>query len=596
MQALREREAPKPDWQQYTIEKLPIFISLKEWSTSGHTRLETFLAYQFDVCNFPDAEAFIHALLQSGKALVLFDGLDEVNQERDQRRNLVTLLNDFARKYHCSQCLITCRIAANEYMFADFRDVEMADFTRDQIHRYAEKWFGEETQEDIDKRKQFIAELYEDQNEGLRELCSLPLLLSMLCLAYEDTLEFPQRRADLYWNALDALLRRWDTSRNIRRDEIYKGLSLQHKLDLFSAVAIQTFDNGEYFIRQSDLEEMLRTYLLTLPDAQPRAGIPARDVLKAIEAQHGIFVERAQSIYSFSHLSFQEYFAARYIATHERQGACTRLMQQRLLDNRWREVFLLTVSQLSESDAFFADMQQQMDAQIKVYPTVVRMLAWCNQKAVVAAVDQTAKEQLEFRVAYISLAHAHAHHYNYSLAIDFALFYAHSVAEIYRSIKDFDQVVKFIPAYADYWTELLEMGDTLAQEAPNTKSFVIQLKQLTPPNDQQAQAAWDGFADALHDIMLRERDMGHEWTLSEDEYHALNDYFRASELMVQCLNLARVHDRDAVYARMLQPPAVDEAKKDDTEKALAVAARSDDKSWREWVQEVTRRIGWRTNA
>ena len=41
-------------------------------------------------------------------------------------------------------------------------------------------------------------------------------------------------------------------------------------------------------------------------------GWPA--VLKAIEAQHGIFSQRAQRIYSFAHLTFQEYFTAQYIA------------------------------------------------------------------------------------------------------------------------------------------------------------------------------------------------------------------------------------------------------------------------------------------
>lgn len=35
-------------------------------------------------------------LLADGKAIVLFDGLDEVNMENDQRPTLVRLLQDFA--------------------------------------------------------------------------------------------------------------------------------------------------------------------------------------------------------------------------------------------------------------------------------------------------------------------------------------------------------------------------------------------------------------------------------------------------------------------------------------------------------------------
>jgi predicted NACHT family NTPase len=36
-------------------------------------------------------------------------------------------------------------------------------------------------------------------------------------------------------------------------------------------------------------------------------------VLKSIEWQHGLLVERSRRIYSFSHLTFQEYFTARHI-------------------------------------------------------------------------------------------------------------------------------------------------------------------------------------------------------------------------------------------------------------------------------------------
>jgi predicted NACHT family NTPase len=35
------------------------------------------------------------------------------------------------------------------------------------------------------------------------------------------------------------------------------------------------------------------------------------DILKSIEAQHGLLVERSRGIYSFSHLTFHEYFTAR---------------------------------------------------------------------------------------------------------------------------------------------------------------------------------------------------------------------------------------------------------------------------------------------
>lgn len=91
------------------IDKTPIYISLKEWEDSG-LELLPFVVQLFDICSFPDAQAFIENLLSSDQALVLFDGLDEINQEGGKRTKLIRLINNFSKKYKNAQIIITCRI------------------------------------------------------------------------------------------------------------------------------------------------------------------------------------------------------------------------------------------------------------------------------------------------------------------------------------------------------------------------------------------------------------------------------------------------------------------------------------------------------
>ena len=112
---------------EQTLDKIPIFISLKEWADSRQELLH-FIAQRFDICDFPDATPFVEVLLKSGNAIALFDGLDEVSEEngRDQQ---TAEINNFVQKYHRTQCLITCRIAASDYSFKPFTYVEIADFT-----------------------------------------------------------------------------------------------------------------------------------------------------------------------------------------------------------------------------------------------------------------------------------------------------------------------------------------------------------------------------------------------------------------------------------------------------------------------------------
>jgi hypothetical protein len=75
-------------------------------------------------------------------------------------------------------------------------------------------------------------------------------------------------------------------------------------------------------------------------------------VLQAIEAQHGLLIERAQSIYSFSHLTFQEFFAARHIVSNPHNLQFEALASH-AHDERWRELLLLTASMLTTESAMF---------------------------------------------------------------------------------------------------------------------------------------------------------------------------------------------------------------------------------------------------
>jgi hypothetical protein len=89
-------------------------------------------------------------------------------------------------------------------------------------------------------------------------------------------------------------------------------------------------------------------------------SLDSEAVLKAIEAQHGIFVERAKHIYSFSHLTFQEYLTARYFVDNAGNSGLAKLVRQHITNGTWREVFLLITSMLDQADDFLLAMTQQV--------------------------------------------------------------------------------------------------------------------------------------------------------------------------------------------------------------------------------------------
>ena len=392
--------------------RVPIFVGLKQLSDSGLSVFD-FVVNEFDVCDFPDAADYLGRLLKAGKAILLFDGLDEVNVADEERARLIMDVEKFTRKYDRCQRLITCRLASNDYSFQNYTYVEMADFNEGQIREFVVKWFsGDDKQRE--RRDLFLSELDKAESEGLRELARVPLLLALLCLGFEETLKLSSRRAELYQEALDALLRKWDAGRNIQRDEIYRGLSPKRKEQMLAQVAAETFDRAEYFIPKKVLARSFETFLARVPNVPAEAD--GEVVLRAIIEHHGLFLERARGIYSFAHLTFQEYFTARYVVDYQKDGTLPRLVEH-YADPRYREVFLMTAAQLPDGMEFFDQFLKRLADDARRYPAVVGLLRQGAHKAATAVGADVSAATVRSIYLFLALALTHSR----DLARDLAL-------------------------------------------------------------------------------------------------------------------------------------------------------------------------------
>lgn len=334
--------------------RIPIFVSLRDLSTSNEL-LTNFIVEQFDICRFPEAEPFIQRVLEQGKCIVLLDGLDEVDKSRENE--IIKQIRAFSDKYNENHYILSSRIASHSYCFEKFTDIEMADFDDMQIEMFVNNWFGR----DSIKASLCLASLKDDKS--VRELASIPLLLTLLCIAFDEAMGFPSNKAELYEEALGALLKKWDASRSIKREDIYKNLSTRRKESLFGKVAYITFEKNRYFFSQRILEKFIAEFIRNLPEAvEDNLELDSEAVLKSIEAQHGLFVERARGIYSFSHLTFHEYFAAKYLVDNAAKGTLENLVKNHLTDERWSEVFLITTGMLQEADAFLLLIKEKVDS------------------------------------------------------------------------------------------------------------------------------------------------------------------------------------------------------------------------------------------
>ncbi|ARV59167.1 signal transduction protein [Nostocales cyanobacterium HT-58-2] len=555
---------------QFQSDRFPIFITLKDFAEApGQPNVLKYITKWLSNHKLTNAKGLAEQLLREGKVLVLLDGLDEV-QEKDTKR-VLNQVQEFSYQFNNNQFVITCRIAAKEYTFQGFTEVEVADFNKDQIATFAQNWFSVK---DPVKGKRFIQKL--EENKPIQELATSPLLLTLLCLVFGEAGNFPVNRSELYKEGIDVLLKKWDVGRNIERDEVYKDLSLQRKEDLLSHIALTTFERGDYFFKKKTVEEYIIDFISNLRNArteQKELELDSEAVLKSIEAHHGLLVARATGIYSFSHLTFHEYFTAREI----KERSAWEKLTKHITEKRWREVFLLTTGMMRKADDLVQLMKQKIDGLLAKDEKLQEFLTWAEEKsrsveasykpaAVRAfyiyfalalalalardldlALDQALDLDLDLDQALdldldrgqnLALDQALDHDLVLNLALDQALDHDLVLNLALNQALDHDLVLNLNLG------RNLDLALTLARyRNPKLQQLLQQLKDRLPnlEGSLEAYISWwqengQAWTEDLRSVMIEHRNIGHDWQFSDSQKELLKQYLDANKLLVDCLN------------------------------------------------------------
>ncbi|MEH2227461.1 NACHT domain-containing protein [Nostoc sp.] len=187
---------------QFLTNRVPVFIILKDFAQDPkQLDILQYITQQLFICGIQNSSVKTEQLLRQGKVLVLLDGLDEVREEDTKR--ILWQTRNISEQFHTNQFVITCRIAAQKYTFEQFTEVEVADFDEEQIAIFAHNWFRLICKL---KAERFIEKL--QANKRIFELATNPLLLTLLCLVFEENEDFPANRSELYKEGLDILLKK----------------------------------------------------------------------------------------------------------------------------------------------------------------------------------------------------------------------------------------------------------------------------------------------------------------------------------------------------------------------------------------------------
>jgi predicted NACHT family NTPase len=551
-------EALKWETARYRHELIPVFIELKQFGDQ-HSDIEKLIAEEFKTCSFPNADVFTQNLLKAGKLLILLDGLDEVPTVYvDQAISQIGTLVD---KYDKNRLIASCRIAAYKGGFRRFKDVTMANFNDSQMQTFVRQWFRREPK----VAEQYWQLLDSSEYKAVKELGQTPLLLTLLCAVYDESQSLPKRRSALYGEALEVWLKKWAAERRVHRDPIYQELNLQLEQVLLSEIAYQSFAEDQLFFSKRELTEQIRAFLVNNLNAPKH--LDAEQVLYAIQVQQGVLVERARDIFSFSHLTFQEYLTAQYVVETQQLDM---LVLEHLTDERWREVFLLVAGLLRTADGLLRQMEN-ITRRMLSSKKLTTLLWWANELSLESE-DKT--QTIMRRNCALSLAllvmFERDRSYSQLSFIESLFFLIIDIGDspefprhqlnsvIYNYVRDgihHPDELRYFSEQTFHLVRNIEQAEMFRDMDFNTLLSGIETLLASTQGTEATFELCQMHRDFLHQTWLTTLHLNDEWLeLSPAEVDEFNNYLYANELMIRCKEAAlRVSPQvwDSIASRML---------------------------------------------
>lgn len=319
----------------------PVYVELRDFVDSGAADLLKHAAAEMNHrYGFADAQPYIESELAVGRAVLLFDGLDEVlggaSEEAAETayRMVAAEIDRLATRYPSAPMAVTCRRAGWRGGLPEFQSLEVLDFDWPEIQAFVNNWFGA----DLSRRDGLHDAL--SSNLRMQTLAANPLLLSLICIVYERDLELPERRSQLYSRCVEVLLKDWDAHREIRR---YSRFTTDRKRDLLEEVAWHFHRAGRRYFPQGELIAIIADFLPTIDLSAEHA----ETILNEIVTQYGLLKVQAHGWLGFLHLTLQEYFAA--VAVNERGQTAISEVVYRRHNPWWEEVILLLAGRMADA-------------------------------------------------------------------------------------------------------------------------------------------------------------------------------------------------------------------------------------------------------
>ena len=339
--------------------KVPLIVTLRDYaakepperSVAGHIEYTLDTLYQ---CPAPDG--LVERLLLTGRAVVIFDGLDEL-LDTSRRRLVSERVEQFCSAYPLTPVLVTSRLVGYDQVRLDdeqFTCYRLGGFADDELAEYTRKWFalqdGTAPAKAEAEARAFLAE-----SASAPDLRSNPLLLALMCILYRGAGSLPRDRAGIYAKCAELLFGKWDEQRHIHRElraaEFVEPAIRHLAWWLFSS------EDSRAAVREGALVDEATRFLHGRAfETADEARAAAREFVEFCRGRMWVLSDAGttadgEKLYGFTHQTFLEYFtAAQLAAVSDTPEHLARILGPRVAMGEW-EVVSQLATQLKDRNS-----------------------------------------------------------------------------------------------------------------------------------------------------------------------------------------------------------------------------------------------------
>ncbi len=337
---------------------VPLLFELKVYASALSKRPEMKL-HDFFLERFVEQLPNVRELLSSGRAVVLFDGLDEVFDE-DHRRWVSDQIWRFTSRYRNVRFVLTSRPLG--YQAAPLPGPVslwwLAPFDNAQIRAFFRGWFtalaragveGVRGQTPGQRADGLCADILD--RERIRGMARNPLLCTLIVMVHRSRSgHLPQRRFVFYQAAVQTLAEYWERAKRAPKQE-YRFPEPELVIRALAEVAWRAFyELGSREIPEEKLKAWLgKSFRDDLEWTGDRGRRAVRDVLKIVQERTGLLIDAGGARYQFVHLSLHEYLVARYVLDRLSETEAEKILLHYLHAAQWEEVLQLLVGGAGEA-------------------------------------------------------------------------------------------------------------------------------------------------------------------------------------------------------------------------------------------------------